>query len=255
MLRTTSLSIDEGTVRILADGSANATTRLTTLSIPGGDTSVATLDLEDNDMIVTAVGYNNVAGKIRHARNGGAWNQTGITSSAAAAATPKSKTLGVLRGNQYLSTDATGFDGFAVNGSDTLVKFTYYGDTDLNGIVNFDDYSRTDAGFNTGGTDWFHGDFDYNGVVNFDDYSLIDLAFNTQSGTLARAAAYLDGTDPSLRGMDSPELQKVVLHLAEFGNVYASSFLNAVPEPTSMFALAALAPLLARRGRRAARGT
>ena len=29
------------------------------------------------------------------------------------------------------------------------MKYTYYGDTDFNGVVNFDDYSRTDAGFNT----------------------------------------------------------------------------------------------------------
>ena len=65
-----------------------------------------------------------------------------------------------------------------------LVKYTYYGDTDFNGIVNFDDYSRTDAGFNSGASDWFHGDFDGNGLVNFDDYSLIDLAFNTQGSAL-----------------------------------------------------------------------
>ena len=75
-----------------------------------------------------------------------------------------------------------------------LVKYTYNGDADLNGVVNFDDYSRTDAGFNSGGSDWFHGDFDYNGHVDFDDYSLIDSAFNTQSGTLRRAMSYLDGS-------------------------------------------------------------
>ena len=61
-----------------------------------------------------------------------------------------------------------------------LVKYTYYGDTDFNGVVDFDDYSRTDAGFNQHKTGWLNGDFDGNGVVDFDDYSLIDLAFNTQ---------------------------------------------------------------------------
>ena len=65
-----------------------------------------------------------------------------------------------------------------------LVKYTYYGDTDFNGVVDFDDYSRTDAGFNQHRTGWLNGDFDGNGVVDFDDYSLIDLAFNTQSSTL-----------------------------------------------------------------------
>jgi len=61
-----------------------------------------------------------------------------------------------------------------------LVKYTYYGDTDFNGAVNFDDYSRTDNGFSTGKSGWLNGDFDGNGGVNFDDYALIDLAFNTQ---------------------------------------------------------------------------
>ena len=50
--------------------------------------------------------------------------------------------------------------------------------------VNFDDYGRTDAGFNFGRTGWLNGDFDGNGSVNFDDYSLIDLAFNTQESAL-----------------------------------------------------------------------
>ena len=67
-----------------------------------------------------------------------------------------------------------------------LVKYTYYGDADFNGIVNFDDYSRIDAGFNNSRSGWLNGDFDGNGIVDFDDYALIDLAFNTQAGKLAR---------------------------------------------------------------------
>jgi hypothetical protein len=50
--------------------------------------------------------------------------------------------------------------------------------------VNFDDYVRTDSGFNNHLNHWINGDYDGNGQVNFDDYVLIDLAFNTQSGTL-----------------------------------------------------------------------
>ena len=76
---------------------------------------------------------------------------------------------------------------YAVLPGDTLVKYTYHGDTDFNGIVNFDDYARVDAGFNNNQTGWLNGDFDLNGVVNFDDYALIDLAFNTQCAPLLRA--------------------------------------------------------------------
>ena len=110
---------------------------------------------------------------------------------------------------------------------------TDYGDADLNGQINFDDYARIDNGYNNGQHGWSNGDFDGNGNVNFDDYALIDLAFNSQGRSVARAMAYLDGRDPSSRGMDTPALQLVEDHFAAFGAGYAQSFLNAVPEPTS----------------------
>jgi hypothetical protein len=76
------------------------------------------------------------------------------------------------------------FAGWYFDNTTVLVKYTYYGDTDFNGVVNFDDYSRIDSGFNGHKSGWLNGDFDGNGVVNFDDYSLIDLAFNTQGAPL-----------------------------------------------------------------------
>lgn len=88
-----------------------------------------------------------------------------------------------------------------------------------------------------------NGDFDLNGSVNFDDYSLIDLAFNTQSGTLIRAMTYLEGSDRSLATMNTPELQMVVQHFSEFGQTYANSFLTAVPEPAAAISLITLGVL------------
>jgi hypothetical protein len=176
-----------------------------------------------------------------------------LASSTAGAATPKNKTLGTVTGAQYHAAAGAGaqFDGFNVADTDVLVKFTYYGDSDLNGVVNFDDYSRIDAGFNGSGSTWFQGDFDYNGSVNFDDYSLIDSAFNTQSGSLSRAMSYLDGDNRSTDGMNTPALQLVVDHFAQFGQSYANGFLNSVPEPTSAMALGGLIALAGRRRRRA----
>jgi hypothetical protein len=43
---------------------------------------------------------------------------------------------------------AATFGGQAIDNTAILVKYTYYGDTDFNGKVNFDDYVRTDSGFN-----------------------------------------------------------------------------------------------------------
>ena len=123
---------------------------------------------------------------VNSARDGGTWLGAGLTSSAARDNALHSTTLGVLSGADYKSVygpDAT-FHTRPFTSNAVLVKYTYYGDTDFNGVVNFDDYSRTDAGFNGGSSGWLNGDFDGNGVVNFDDYALIDLAFNTQGAPL-----------------------------------------------------------------------
>jgi hypothetical protein len=49
---------------------------------------------------------------------------------------------------------AATFDGETIDTTSVLVKYTYYGDADFNGKVNFDDYVRTDSGFNNHLTHW-----------------------------------------------------------------------------------------------------
>ena len=116
--------------------------------------------------------------------NAGAWNGTnaaGVINSSVAATSSIADAVGYGLGSEIAPTT---IGPFTIAPGDTLVRYTYYGDADLNGVVNFDDYSRTDAGFNARRTGWVNGDFDYNDVINFDDYSLIDLAFNTQGAAL-----------------------------------------------------------------------
>ncbi|CAN5711367.1 hypothetical protein BH09PLA1_BH09PLA1_03320 [soil metagenome] len=239
-LRLANVNVNQGTLHVEANGTSFGASRVGMLTLAGGTTPTASFDLDDKDLITTSGSYAMLAAQIRAARNFGAWDHAGLTSVAAAGAPNHTATLGLLPGTDYLAVQGPGatFNGFAVAASDLLVKYTYYGDTDLNGIVNFDDYARTDNGFNSqgsgGAVDWFHGDFDYNGVINFDDYALIDLAFNTQSGTLRRAMSFLDGSDRSDAGMNQPALQFVLTHFNQFGEGYASSLLNAVPEPAQM---------------------
>jgi hypothetical protein len=147
------------------------------------------IDLNNNDMIVDYTGTTPLPALqqlIQIARAGGAWTNGGITSTSAKNANPKSTTLGIMESLEFKNFygAAATFAGQAIDNDAVLIKYTYYGDTDFNGTVNFDDYSRTDAGYNQARSGWTNGDFDGNGVVDFDDYSLIDLAFNTQSGTL-----------------------------------------------------------------------
>jgi autotransporter-associated beta strand protein len=248
LIGTGALNVAAGALTDIQAGASTAS-KVAALSIAGG----GTVDLHDNDMVVgPGTSTADVITAIRNARNNGAWNQSGLTSTEARNNPDHNTTLGVLTGAEYSSAGGTGvFSGQSYSGTDTLVKYTYYGDTDFNGKVNFDDYVRTDNGFNNHLTGWLNGDFDLNGQVNFDDYVLIDLAFNTQGGTLGRALSFIDGSDRSSKGMNDPALHEVQQHLAQFGDGYARGFLAAVPEPASIGVIAATAgAALIRRRRR-----
>ena len=233
-------------------------------------TASGVVDLNDNDMIIRSNQKTYVTQQIRQARNGGLWNQAGITSTAAKNNPAHNTTLGVLLGSEYSGANGgtTTFNGRTVAATDTLVKYTYYGDTDFNGKVNFDDYVRTDNGFNNHLSGWLNGDFDGNGAVNFDDYVLIDLAFNTQTGTLGRVidglragpgadrtiVNALSGGLASVGGATEAVAEQVVYeHLAQMGEEYRNSFLTrAVPEPVTGLSLLGITAtcVLSRRTRR-----
>ena len=153
----------------------------------------ATLDLNANAMLLDYTGATQlpaVQSLINLARANGAWSGTGLTSSAARDNAAHNTTLGAMESSDYLSIYGPGAHFVTEVPDDTavLVKYTYYGDSDFNGRVNFDDYVRTDSGFINHKTGWTNGDFDGNGQVNFDDYVLIDLAFNTQGSPLRRGS-------------------------------------------------------------------
>ena len=103
----------------------------------------------------------------------------GLASAAAAADPAHLTALGVA-----VPTSAALFDGQSVSTTDVLVKFTRYGDTNLDGVVNAADYARVDAGYVTHTTGWQNGDFNYDGVVDGSDYTLIDNDFNQQGAPL-----------------------------------------------------------------------
>jgi hypothetical protein len=121
-------------------------------------------------------------------------------------------------------------------------------------VINFDDYSLTDFGFNNNLGTWSNGDFDGNGIVNFDDYALIDANFNLQVNSMPGATRWLTGEDRSGANAALPGVQSVMKHFAQFGDPYAQAFLgtNAVPEPSSAaLIVGVVAGLGARRRRRA----
>jgi hypothetical protein len=141
------------------------------------------LDLGGNDMIVKNGDVNGITQLLANGITGG-WAGNGITSSAAHNDATFKTAIGVLLNSVGGNTIYSTFDNQPTAGTDVLLKYTYYGDTDLNGKVDDADYSNIDNGFNLALSGWVNGDTDYSGSVTGADYTLLDNAFNTQGTTV-----------------------------------------------------------------------
>jgi autotransporter-associated beta strand protein len=124
----------------------------------------STLDLTNNSLLVDYTSSSPVA-SIRAALasgyGNGSENGTGIVSSTAAGNAGGGTTLG------YVDT-----------GTQVIIKYTWDGDANLDGVVNSADLSAISAA----GTTWATGDFNYDGVVNADDYGLFALGAARSNG-------------------------------------------------------------------------
>ncbi len=129
---------------------------------------------------------------------GGLWTGPGIISSAAGGDSTHLTTLGLIQNNQTgtaIYTAANKFDGITPGVSDVLVKYTYYGDANLDGRVDGSDYTKIDAAFGTSLSGWLNGDFNYDGTIDGSDYTLIDNGFNTQGVSHASLIAVAVATN------------------------------------------------------------
>jgi len=152
-------------------------------------------DLSNNDLVIHHGDVTAIRNAIRTGwnYNSGYWNGSGLTSSSAAGDTRFSTGLGYLQNSDgngkplYGTNGVFGntFDGQTTTADDLLVKYTYYGDADLNGKVDGTDYSLLDGGFNNHLTGWLNGDFNYDGVIDGTDYSFMDGGFNNQGIALS----------------------------------------------------------------------
>ncbi len=200
----------------------------------------AVFDLADDDLIVRATAatkdtvHADIRNKIITAHNGldgnrlTNWNGPGITSTSVRAANVATGFnlvgLGVIRNTDLDVTTGvpnsayTIFGAQAVSRDDVLVKYTYIGDANLDGIVSFADYVGMDNAFsglipNLG---WATGDVNYDGAINFDDYSAVDQAFFFQGARLGGEPIALGGSFESAAALDSlavPEPQSLAMAL------------------------------------------
>jgi hypothetical protein len=196
-LRAAGLSINSGTVAIAPGGTPASTSVLSTLSIDGGATPTAKLDLNNNAAIVNYTGTSPAA-TIRQqilAGRGGpglgkSWNGQGITSSAAAAAEPESRSVGYAENSTLPLGPYTTFRGQPVDDTSMLMAFTRTGDANLDGVVNDDDVTIVGASYAPGvaGASWATGDFDYNGFVDDDDVTLLGVFYDPGAAPLVAPA-------------------------------------------------------------------
>ena len=233
------ISTNPGTVKMAANG--HRMMKIGSLSIAGSlGAWNAKLDLNDNNLILpSTTPLGTVRDYLLAGRNVGAWTGTGLTSTAAKDDADHNTGVGFMTGAEYTSVSggSTSLAGFSFLSSDSLVKYTWNGDANLDGRVTFDDYVKIDTGFNQQYTGWLNGDFNYSNNISFDDYVLIDVAYNTQAApsTLFTSAAYhldpagdnpggiafgADGGSPMALGYDGP------VRLADGAVVFTSSDLD-----------------------------
>jgi hypothetical protein len=167
------------------------------------------LDLGNNDLIVrngSVSAISTLAGTGRLIGSGGV-------------ADPRDAfaTVGVL-GNtdEFGFTRFLSFDGVSVNPADVLVKYTYRGDVDFNGLLDASDFNAVLNGITNALGGWENGDINYDGVANGTDWSLFLAAYAGQSTPFD-----IGGTVPA----------------------------GSIPEPAALGLVLAAAPLLGRRRR------
>jgi hypothetical protein len=170
------LSIGSGGIATLSAPASSALV-VQSLAISG----TGKLDLRDNDLVVDYASTSPI----------GVWNPatssyTGITALLASKAIMTSLASGTYKGLGVAETSQVGtsFDGETFDTTAVVVKYTYLGDVDLNGVINILDYTRMDQGNGAGSTGWYNGDLNLDGKVNIQDYVIIDQNINTQGAAL-----------------------------------------------------------------------
>jgi hypothetical protein len=153
-----------GTGHIMTTAGADHPSIVAELDFDGPGNGIAgSWDLGDGKLVITdlaATPISQIRRFLSKGYNNGDWNGVGLSSSAAAQAASENTAL-----------------GFMQVGSEVVVLYTLYGDANLSGGVNINDFSILAANFNEQ-ADWFDGDFNYDGSTGITDFALLAANFN-----------------------------------------------------------------------------
>jgi hypothetical protein len=190
--------------------------------------SGSTLDINNNHFFVNYGSNADPVATIRaylvSGRAGGAWNGTGIDSTAAA----------LPANNHYGVGYADGKDGIVsgLSSGQIEIKYTLLGDADLDGSVTGSDFTELVGNLGKSGRVWDQGDFDYDGLVTGSDFTAL-------VGNLGKSAT---GAAVEIPASDYAAIDAFAA---------ANGLMADVPEPasTGLLVIAAMGTLARRRRR------
>jgi hypothetical protein len=149
------------------------------------------LDMRDKDLIVDPLpgdATTDVQAYLAAAYDFGAWDLPGLATSMTDATVLGLTTLSVAPASEvlFISGDQTApWNGHTVSARATLVKYTYGGDVNLDGLIDAGDYGIIDNFYQFPGTSgYWNGDFNFDGVIDAGDYGIIDNAYQLQGTPL-----------------------------------------------------------------------
>ena len=146
------------------------------------DPGAGGFDLADNAAVIDYTGESPIATIQSYLTSGyaqGAWNGPGIYSSVAA--TSGNTAIGFGEATDLFTSFPGNFLGHSVDDTSILLKHTLYGDANLNGAVNLQDFNRLAGNFGQSPRRWAHGDFNFDGTVNLTDFNKLAADFGASS--------------------------------------------------------------------------
>ncbi len=188
----------ESLVSVAPHGANPGVVMLSSLQIaPGGK-----LDLADNDLILNYTGDSPLAA-VYQALVDGALNTPGASQIV-------SSTAGSDRFHAPFDNAGVGLTewlGQPLSGVQQIIaKYAYFGDLNLDGMVDAADYLAIDNNFG-GAASWLGGDANLDGLVNAQDYVAVDNAFGRGAGGAVAAAPPLPVGAPLAAATEAAPLE------------------------------------------------
>lgn len=134
-----------------------------------GSNAQANLDVGNATLIIRSGDEAQVRSYVRSWYQGGTFSGKGIKNALAGSGSGRDALATVaVRPNAGLFSDIAGFE---VAATDVLVRYTYRGDSDLNGALGDSDYAALIGGVRGALTGWMWGDSNYDSVVDGKDFA------------------------------------------------------------------------------------